>query len=311
MPSDPKELMALASRLNNLTDMDTKPWHLRATFKLLDDQGNATDEGTYEEFWASPKKSKVTYTGSKFTRTDYRTEQGLLRAGGDLPSGLIISAGLEFVQPLPTREAISHETFELQQRETGNMKLSCLNITGLPANPRLNYCLDDKIPALRVSVIGFQSLQVLHNRIQKFQDHYIAGDLRFVRDGKTVLTAHLEKIEALDPINEVDFTPSDDAKLVPLKINISGGVAQGLLLERTPPQYPPVAMSAGVSGTVILEAVISETGHIANIRVISGPSLLQQAAMDAVRTWVYKPYLLNGKAVQVTTTVNVVFTLGR
>ena len=233
MPSDPKELMALAGRLNNLTDEDMKPWHLRATFRVLDDQGNATDEGTYDEFWAGPGKSKVTYTGLKFTRIDYRTDQGLLRAGGNPSSSLIISAGLEFVQPLPNRESIGHETFELQQNEAGNLKLACLKITGLPANPDLNYCLDDKIPALRLSVIGFQSLQVLHNRVQKFQDHFVAGDLQFLKGGKAVLTAHLEKIEALNPVNETDFEPSPEAKLVPLKINISGGIAVGMIVKRS------------------------------------------------------------------------------
>jgi protein TonB len=64
-----------------------------------------------------------------------------------------------------------------------------------------------------------------------------------------------------------------------------------------------------VSGTVVLKATISATGHIKNLEVVSGPSLLQQAALDAVRQWVYRPYLLNGQPVEVMTTINVVFTL--
>ena len=98
---------------------------------------------------------------------------------------------------------------------------------------------------------------------------------------------------------------------VPKKINISSGVAQGMLLQKTQPIYPPIAMAARVSGTVVLQVTISKTGTITNLHVVSGPAMLQQAAMDAVKTWRYRPYLLNGEPVEVETTINVVFTLGR
>jgi protein TonB len=62
---------------------------------------------------------------------------------------------------------------------------------------------------------------------------------------------------------------------------------------------------------VVLQATISKSGTIENLRVASGPAMLGQAAMDAVREWRYRPYLLNGEPVEVETTVNVVFTLGR
>jgi protein TonB len=74
--------------------------------------------------------------------------------------------------------------------------------------------------------------------------------------------------------------------------------------------YPPIAKAARVQGTVVLQATISKTGTIEGLHVISGPAMLQQAAMDAVRSWRYRPYLLNGDPVEVETTVNVVFTLG-
>jgi protein TonB len=94
------------------------------------------------------------------------------------------------------------------------------------------------------------------------------------------------------------------------KLTISSGVMQGMLLQKTPPNYPPIAKAARVSGTVVLQATISKTGAIENMRVLSGPAMLQQAAMDAVRSWRYRPYLLNNEPVEVETTVNVIFTLG-
>jgi protein TonB len=61
---------------------------------------------------------------------------------------------------------------------------------------------------------------------------------------------------------------------------------------------------------VVLQATISKTGAIEGLHVVSGPAMLQGAAVDAVRTWRYRPYLLSGEPVEVETTVNVIFTLG-
>lgn len=94
------------------------------------------------------------------------------------------------------------------------------------------------------------------------------------------------------------------------KLSISSGVMVGNLLEKTVPQYPAIAKAARIQGTVVLQATISQNGLIQNLRVISGPPMLQQAAIDAVRSWRYKPYLLNGEPVEVETTINVVFNLG-
>jgi protein TonB len=96
----------------------------------------------------------------------------------------------------------------------------------------------------------------------------------------------------------------------PKKINISAGVAQGMLIQKTTPNYPPIAKAARVSGTVVIQAKISKQGTIEDLHVVSGPAMLQQAALDAVKTWRYRPYLLNNEPVEVETTVNVIFTLG-
>jgi protein TonB len=96
----------------------------------------------------------------------------------------------------------------------------------------------------------------------------------------------------------------------PKKVNISAGVSQGMLLQKTQPVYPPIAKAARVQGTVVLQATISKTGSIENLTVVSGPAMLQAAAMEAVKSWRYRPYLLNNEPVEVETTVNVIFTLG-
>jgi TonB family protein len=93
-------------------------------------------------------------------------------------------------------------------------------------------------------------------------------------------------------------------------IVVSSGVATGMLIQSSVPIYPPLAKTAHVAGTVELHATISTNGTIKDLRAVSGPAMLRQAAVDAVRNWRYKPYRLNNQPVQVETTISVVFTLG-
>ncbi len=85
---------------------------------------------------------------------------------------------------------------------------------------------------------------------------------------------------------------------------------EGNLIFRVQPDYPPIAREARVQGQVILRAMIGREGAIENLQVLSGHPMLVRAAMDAVRQWRYRPYVLNGEPVEVETEVKVNFVLG-
>jgi protein TonB len=95
----------------------------------------------------------------------------------------------------------------------------------------------------------------------------------------------------------------------PGALHISSGVSQGLLLTPIRPVYPPIARSARLGGTVIVEALISKTGRIESAHATSGPEMLRQAAVDAIQQARYSPYLLNGFPTEVQTTITVTFRL--
>jgi protein TonB len=92
--------------------------------------------------------------------------------------------------------------------------------------------------------------------------------------------------------------------------NISSGVSEGMLITPIRPVYPAIARAAHVEGTVVVEAVISRNGTIESLHVLRGPTMLQSAALDAIRAARYKPYRLNGEAVDVQTTITVNFRMG-
>jgi protein TonB len=95
----------------------------------------------------------------------------------------------------------------------------------------------------------------------------------------------------------------------PQRVRVSSGVSQGLLIKRVQPQYPPLARQARIQGRVLLQAEISKDGTIENLRLISGHPMLAPAAIEAVKQWRYKPYMLNGEPVAVETQIEVNFTL--
>ncbi len=85
---------------------------------------------------------------------------------------------------------------------------------------------------------------------------------------------------------------------------------EGNLIHRVQPVYPALARQARIQGQVVLQAIISRDGAIENLQVLHGHPMLVQAALDAVRQWRYRPYVLNGEPVEVETQVTVNFILG-
>ncbi len=103
--------------------------------------------------------------------------------------------------------------------------------------------------------------------------------------------------------------PPRQAEPVPPRVRIGGAVQAGKILREVAPVYPALARQARISGQVRLEAIIAKNGRIENLQVLNGHPLLVQAALEAVRQWVYRPTLLNGEPVEVVTLIDVNFGL--
>src|SRR6266478_3754156 len=95
------------------------------------------------------------------------------------------------------------------------------------------------------------------------------------------------------------------------RIRQGGAVTAASLVNRVQPVYPPLARQTRISGTVRLHAIISKSGGVQQLEVMSGHPLLVQAALDAVRQWRYRPTTLNGEPVEVDTTIDVIFSLNQ
>ena len=95
----------------------------------------------------------------------------------------------------------------------------------------------------------------------------------------------------------------------PKRIRVSQGVTRGLLMQKIEPTYPPLARQARVEGDVVLKAIVSKEGDIKELQLVSGHPMLAPAAIEAVKQWHYRPFLLSGEPVEVETLVTVIFRL--
>jgi len=93
------------------------------------------------------------------------------------------------------------------------------------------------------------------------------------------------------------------------RIRVAARVVEANLIHDVAPTYPPEAGRARIEGAVVLLAVIGKDGSVQDVRVESGLPLLAQAAIDAVKQWRYRPYLVNGEPVEVDSRITINFTL--
>jgi protein TonB len=97
----------------------------------------------------------------------------------------------------------------------------------------------------------------------------------------------------------------------PKRIRVSQGVSKGLLVQKIEPKYPLLAQQARIQGQVLLRAIIAKDGSMKELELVSGHPLLAPAAIEAVRHWHYRPFLLNGEPIEVETNVTVNFQLSQ
>jgi TonB family protein len=145
-----------------------------------------------------------------------------------------------------------------------------------------------------------QAVEAAH----KFDEHLTISIVGETSSGGRVLriaTRGLGMLNVDDPLTPIRVPPA----------NMPGAVAfqTANLISAAKPIYPPLAKMARQQGTVRFEATVGKDGSVENLKVVSGPPLLVQAAQDAVKQWVYRPTLVNGVPVEVVTTVDVNFSL--
>jgi TonB family protein len=229
-------------------------------------------------------------------------------------------------------------TLTTEYRIVDGASLHCYDLS----IPTTTYCFDDSDVLTGFSTGQPFFCQGTYKNLVRYEERLVPADLAIECKGAKLLIAHLESIESIGAWDQSLFAPPADAQPInlgvgraalvsvipsepgsdspglrkaanlpagPIRMAMSASDANGRLLHRAEPVYPPDAKAAGISGTVVLQISIDSSGKPDSMQVISGPTMLQQAALDAVKQWRYRPFLVHNRPVEVETTVNVIFAL--
>jgi len=172
------------------------------------------------------------------------------------------------------------------------------------------YCLEHDGASLRVTY-DFGSLAVTRNKVGKFGEKMVPVEISANGGTKMLATAKIVALQTV-PLTAADFVPGDDLKKAgdgPAKL--ASGVIAGSKLGGPNPIYPQSAKERHISGTVVMHAIIGRDGRIHRLTLISYPDGdLAISALNAVRQWTYKLYLLLGEPTEVDTTITVNYNFG-
>jgi TonB family protein len=173
---------------------------------------------------------------------------------------------------------------------------------------RMARMLSDAQAPRILHAIGILDANIFERRVMNLtrRSPQLSGKRRFMLTAACALVAIATCTSALALRMEVKTPAGEDAAPAKLKVK----VVDLTIVNKVTPVYPPDAKRDHVSGAVVLSATIGKDGTVGNVKVVqSVRDDVDSSAMDAVRQWTYKPYLLNGDPVEVDTTITVVYTL--
>lgn len=311
---------ALKSRLvqaalgSAIDDAGLKPWHLKMTIEPGDGGGAAT----LEEWWAGPERYRVVVTSPKYTAAELRNADGLFRSGdpGQVPER-IEQMRSQVVHPMPAVGEIEQAKLDERHESLGKLAVDCVmvgqeirGVTYPPLGLFPTYCVDKGTAELRLT-FDFGSLQLSRLQLGTFQGRSVAIKIGAFEDGKLGATAKVDTLATM-PESAMDLdTPAGARKIGADTALVASGVMAGNAISKALPRYPETAKQRHAKGAVVMKATIGRDGHVHSLKLVSYPDGdLAMAAMWAVRQWRYKPYLLNGEATEVETTVTVNFNIG-
>ena len=316
---DNAAMMARLHRVDVGTALDAagvSPWHMKMSVQLLDGQGQAGEQGLIEEWWSGAKMDRVVYALPSYKATELQTASGFFRTRGAEQPPLILELLREqVVHPMPAERELEGTKPEVRKEKFGKAALECIMldrpikaVAFFPIGLFPTYCMDAGKESLRASY-DYGSQMILRNEVVEFQGRAVARDISVDRGRHCEQRRRRCSSWRRRPAMTQLFVPGDELERIGVRpLRVGAATMAGMLLSKVNPKYPAATKGTQAAGTVTLQAVIGRDGVVKFVRVVAAPNGdLGDAAMSAVRQWIYKPFLLDGEAVEVETTMIVSF----
>ena len=321
-----KDRLQHASADTAIDDVGLAPWHLKLDVQLLATPTQKAEQGTIEEWWQGPDTYRIQYALPSYNATILHSDAGHFQTHNqDTPPQLLLNLLDQVVRPVdPLREA-DLGTAEARRKSFGKVTLDCImlskplkpngdshprQVTQVPLGLFPTYCFDPGSSSLRVTFsLGAEA--AIRNGVGTFQKRSVATSATLYDAGLPAATYHVLTLRSGETPPAGTFQPSPDLVEPEKAATIAGGVLAGSILHKTIPIYPDSAKQNHIYGSVVLHVIIGRDGHIHQMHLVSAPDGdLALSALDAVRSWTYKPYLLNGVATEVDSTITVNYAIG-
>jgi TonB family protein len=293
-------------RTSTLEWTPSEPFLLKVEYQLYDLDGRPSVKGTAEESWTEANGKQIRIQSPSlvigdtapadphavFTRESYLVHQAMNALSRPFPSA---TARNDF--------AMDEFRLTISGSEQGCFSLVQPGKTRAPNAPA--YCTDEDNHIVATTGALFT---IERGDFRKYRGSEIPNHLILSYEGKPALSMDVTELDPLPQVavakNKLDVKSSS--------VRVAANVIAGLAVKQKQPAYPKEAKKKHIAGIVLITAIISKQGTIADMDVIASPDqLLTQAASDAVRTWTYQPYLLNGAPTEVETTITMNFAFGK
>ncbi len=300
---------ARISEVNDLKDTGKLPFHIKLSFQLYTLAGKSSDQGTIEYWWAGD-------AGSHLEVNSPLLGMRHSLSGSDPVTGrelYLLSQLSDQVWRPAFGLASSQGQIQTRERQIGGATFNCFAETLRDAQPSTQapqICLESKVPVIRLQISPYYT--VTRNRLAMFGPVHVAMDTAIAWNHLQAISAHIDTLQSFhrgDPDIPEDLRPkqhTDDAGDISKtgKSVTTGTVIPGKKLSGPIPQFLPGSRKGGVGNSLVLGARITAAGKVTDTFAIASPDeSLTSVAEQAVKQWVYQPYLLNGKAIDVTVTI--------
>ena len=212
--NDPRQMVLDASHSTRINDVDMKPWHLKVSFRLGNDKGQQSQEGTIEEWWAGLTLWKLRIESPSYTSTVIENRDGDFRTEGIGPIPLPIRAiEQDIVYPMPMGEDLSKTVPHRSHQKLDKKSLDCIQLSEPPIPlPSPSFCFDKVGGALR-AIISSNSSMLVRDQITEFAGHAPAFSIRSEKGNAVVASAKVIELSQMQPAESM-FTPSSYMKRV-------------------------------------------------------------------------------------------------
>lgn len=312
----------IADRLKAVADVSSldvpagvQPWHWKMDVTLWDVDGKNPQQAGIEVWSAGDEMRTVESLGSAQITT-IRSGSQLFRTDGYSPAFAQLELLIQqAVHPIPEEILQPSTKLKVHKEKFGTIALDCIDPT-LPAphtdvvstSKPLTYCVKKDTNTLLVVYVPGEVVD-LREEVETFQSKEVPTDLKILSGSTVRLEAKTVKLETYTP-QQGDFTPHESMHLLAEPAEVLPVQLIGSVLSKTPPSYPVHAKLNHVQGTVDLDAIIGTDGRVVSLQPKGNPDPdLLRSVLDAVHSWVYRPFTICGLPVEIKTVITLHFNL--